>query len=52
VQAFSSTAFIDGERWSANVAAEMYLECGVLEVEDFLSLPESHPRISPRPAPS
>jgi glutaminase len=38
-------AFIDGERRSANVAAEMDLECGVLEVEDFLGLQESHPRI-------
>ena len=38
-------AFIDGEPRSANVAAEMDLECGVLEAEDFLGLQQSHPRI-------
>jgi hypothetical protein len=38
-------AFIDGERRSANVAAEMELECGVLDVADFLGLQGSHPRM-------
>jgi len=38
-------AFIDGERRSANVAAEGEVECGVLEAADFLGLQESHPRI-------
>jgi len=38
-------AFIDGERRSANVAAEGEVDCGVLEAGDFLRLQEGHPRI-------
>lgn len=38
-------AFIDGERRSAHVEAEMDVECSVLEADDFLGLQQSHPRI-------
>ncbi len=38
-------AFLDGARRSAHVVAECDVECSLFDVDDFLRLQESHPRI-------
>jgi glutaminase len=44
--------FSGGWIYNVGMPAKSGVAGGVLEVEDLLGLQESHPRISPRPAPS